>query len=282
MRRVVAIAVVLGSSSLALAGSQSHRGAGPGPAATATATLTASPTPTATPTATKTATPTVTVTVTPTPTLTQTPTPTATSTTAPQQDNFDRASLGSNWTQMTTPLDAGAQNVSIASNTEAQADNGGGNDTMALWNVATVATPGYACAKATTINGTAGSGCTCTSITAADNDAVCLCISGGGTGNAYDILEWEGSASHVGTTAQSGSHTWTVNDFLCLERQSATSWRGYYSATGDSWTALGAAVTINNITDPGNPGVDFYLQNVRLGQWEAGIGSCPTDHVCGQ
>lgn len=187
-------------------------------------------------------------------------------------DTFERSLIGSNWTN--TSYIGGACFIYLSSKASAQDAT-----EMCYWNPDTPPTAAYACGQ---LAGADTSGYA----------AVCLAIDNTGGGNGVCCIAQAGAPSpwslgHVfnGGIANddtAATPTFTVGDYIGIQRTSATAFRCYRSTNGTSWTALGFGAT-ETAPNPGRWGMllsndtgGFVMEKV-----EFGAGTLPTDHTCG-
>lgn len=248
----------------------------PGTTSTTTTTLPTTSTTTSAPTTTTTTT-TTTVPTTSTTTSTTTTTTTSTTTTTVALDNFERASLGANWSDSGF---SGVATCTIAASSDFSATGTG--EEMCFWNVAAPPTVGYACAQLSGA-GTAGD---------FSGAGVCLGVDAVSTGNGVccDVkstggpFTWAMNTITAGSTVEDehGSDAFAVGDYIGIQRTSATAFRCYHSTDGTTWTALGAGAT-TSAPNPGSAGIDASAtaNAWTLESWEADSGGLPTGHACG-
>ncbi|MFQ5778367.1 MAG: hypothetical protein ACE5IP_10215 [Terriglobia bacterium] len=186
----------------------------------------------------------------------------------PASDDFERATLGANWTQATFE---GGNNCTITGSSDATL-SAAGQDVYCFWN-ADVPNAGSNYAFVQLTDTTAQKGAATGIEDGATDDGV-ACIAGDST--SWHLERYDGGAWAEVT---SGAHTWAPGDFIGIERHSANTFRCYFSSDGTSWTALGAAdSTVNNIVDPGRAGMVLFATtgSPQIEQWEGGNGALPT------
>ena len=97
---------------------------------------------------------------------------------------------------------------------------------------------------------------------------------------------WEMSSYTNGGTRtlvqQATTPTFTLGNYIGIQRDAAATFRCYRSLDGMTWTAIGNASTLTGFPDPGQAGAmargggGFALE-----VWETGINALPTTSACG-
>lgn len=210
------------------------------------------------------------------------------------QDDFERASLGPNWTP-------GLFYPSETCEIWGVSDLGGGdNGATCYWNGSITPAPAtaqYACAQLsgpvapTDLFWWAGAAGPCLAMDGS-GDGVC-CVAAPWEHFSNDVyFGWWGMWAARNTTVTSGPEndfdekTITEGDFLGIERDSnGTTFRCYHSTDGRTWDLLGQ-MGAAGLPIPGQPGVfadrvQGDYESFTIERWEAGNGGLPTSRVCG-
>lgn len=197
-------------------------------------------------------------------------TTTTTTTIPPQRDQFERATLGANWTAVRSNA-AGT----IAGSTDF-ASGFPGRLASSFWNAATAPATGYACAR---LGGTA-----------AYYAGACLAASHGG-GVCCEAAGAEGwrlramAPPFVRTTPASGvTPVFAVGDYIGIQRTGARAFECFRSTNGTTWTGLGAVTVPYSPPAAGSFGASAAGDGAvgfTLTQWEGGAGALPSGSACG-
>ena len=245
-------------------------------------------TPTRTPTRTLTRTPTRTPTIAPTP-IPSAPTPIPpTPTPIPStpggsfaRDDFERASLGGNWSQFLWEHGASGDwaSVSIEATGHAAHGEANGDATASYQPFIPSTSAAYACIK-TGGNDLSQNACACLGIDNAARDGLCCCLKNeGGPPNEFEMFGWDGAGF---VNPELATLPYTVGDFIGIERAGDTfQCKRATAAAPTTWLNAGSAHTVSGITNPGRGGVYFYNASFTAEQFEVGNGALPATRTCG-
>lgn len=190
----------------------------------------------------------------------------------PARDDFNRATLGANWTQV-----LGTANCTIVGSAALTADATA--EAACFWNADTPTTASYACALlAGTSTGPSSTGVCLAMDAVSGGDAVCCQTD-------HDIGGWDLVQITAGILPppleSDTAPTFSAGDYIGIQRTSATAFQCYRSTDGFTWTALGTGVTTTAV-DPGALGANISTSaSFTEDLWEGGNGTLPTDHLCG-
>jgi hypothetical protein len=205
----------------------------------------------------------------------------------PAKDDFQRVSLGPNWTQTDIGSGVGCKTF----NTDVLSAGGVSSGTFGVcfWNVDVSTTASYACGQI--VHGTGSPGFeldagVCLGVddtgTIQPGNGVCCTASPPQNSDEWNIYQFiqDGGLTFNDFAPQA----WAAGDYIGIQRTDATTFQCFRSTNGFTWTPLHAAYTLPGVPNPGSLGA--YAWNAvddpfELTVWEGGDGTLPTDHLCG-
>lgn len=202
--------------------------------------------------------------------------------TLPAADDFERASLGANWTDGAYQ-GAGAVCAIVGSSDLTATGGVDIDEETCFWNPDVPTTEQYACAQ--TVNGADDTEVgVCVHMSAASGGAAVCCAVD------FAVPYWCITQIDAGTIVNSVCCTGDCNlivpgEFIGIQAAvDGVSFQCSASSDGTTWTGLGSTFTASPAPpDPGRLGA-IAMQSAdapRLEVWEGGNGALPTGHVCG-
>ncbi len=217
---------------------------------------------------------------TPTRTPTTTPTPSPPPGGSFATDDFERASLGGNWTQFLWERGASGDwaSVSIEATGHAAHGEANGDATASYQPFIPSTSAAYACIKSGGSD-TSQNACACLGIDNTARDGLCCCFKNEGGPDEFEMFGWDDA---VFVWPELANLSYSVGDFMGIERAGDTfQCKRATAAAPTNWLNVGSAHTVPGITNPGRGGVYFYSASFTAEQFEVGNGTLPATRTCG-
>jgi hypothetical protein len=191
-------------------------------------------------------------------------------------DDFELASLGANWTQAT--FDGASSSMSIVASSDLGVDTGGVETTIFWAGAGTPAVGGFSAIKITDVSFNSAGASIGVEDGTTDDEVACSIFNG---------TNWGMDVTNAASTSTPTSGTTSLANGNCIGvlRRDATTFACYISTNAGctSWTQLGTDQTINNIVNPGKPGIHAASNTTGaaiIEAWCAGDGSAMPTSGC--
>lgn len=197
--------------------------------------------------------------------------------TLPVRDDFERATLGANWSGVSI---GECGDCTIAPFGDLSGDTAA-SDAVCFWNADTPASVSYACVRFSLTAAQLGFSGPCLAMDGLN--ALC-CETVGNMG--WQMMLYSAGAA-VGIQDSASTPVFVPGDYMGIERTAPNLYRCFRSTNGLAWLALGSTDTFVQGSPPGlpDPGAFGAMNNgvgFNIEQWEGGNGTLPVSVPCGQ
>lgn len=194
----------------------------------------------------------------------------------PARDDFERATLGTNWSDSYLGL-CGSCTISGG----ALVSDNAPDLSLCFWSADAVTVNDYACVKYQTAASALAGPFSGPCVAMGPADALCCQTSGT---NGWRMERYQHNQD-LGTVQSNMTPTFGTGDYMGIERLDQNDYQCFRSTNGTTWTAIGPSVPVQGdppgMPNPGFVGVSNDGQGFAIELWEGGNGVLPTLTPCG-